>query len=129
LECDGTYQTWEQGIAYVKLIVLESPGTVGAPEHPTLPRIVQISPAQPNPFRERTTLSYELPRPDKAEISVFDLTGRQVLNLAAGPMAAGRHQVLWDGHDANHREVSPGVYFVRLRAGGTTATQRIVLIR
>ena len=38
-------------------------------------------------------------------------------------------QVIWDGRDASGRLVHPGVYFVRVEAGGHARTLRVALLR
>ena len=36
-------------------------------------------------------------RPGSAELAVYDLTGRRVKTLVSGSVAAGEHEVQWDG--------------------------------
>jgi hypothetical protein len=33
----------------------------------------------------------------------------------------------WDGKDGSGRDLSPGVYFMRVRAAGSTRTEKFVL--
>jgi hypothetical protein len=57
--------------------------------------------------------------------AVYDLAGR-VLSRFSG---AANRSVIWDGRDADGVIVKPGVYFVRVEAGGRATTARIVLLR
>jgi hypothetical protein len=59
-------------------------------------------------------------------IEVFDLRGRKVRTLDAGPGVGG--VTPWDGHDDDGHRVSPGIYFARLTAAGEQAGARIVLL-
>ena len=75
------------------------------------------------------TLSYALAMPTSVSLKVYDLRGRVVNTLVAGPKPAGEHAVVWEGVDVQGRAVGSGVYFVRFEAGEIAQSQRIVLIR
>ena len=85
--------------------------------------------AVPNPFSGSTTIHFEVPRRGFIALNVYDLRGRLVRVLKSGTADAGRDFVTWDGLDSNGSRVSPGVYFVRLRTEGRTATIRTVLLQ
>jgi flagellar hook assembly protein FlgD len=64
------------------------------------------------------------------DLVVYDTAGRVVRTLvAAENVAAGRHEVVWNGRDDDGRPTASGVYFCRLVAGGYSETRRITLIR
>jgi hypothetical protein len=85
--------------------------------------------AAPNPFNPRTTLHFSLPATASVDLRIYDLAGRHVRQLATGRHAAGEHRIRWNGRDDAGGEVPTGVYLVRLRAGGRTATERVTLVR
>jgi hypothetical protein len=85
---------------------------------------VRLLPNRPNPFRARTTLGYALPKAMDVRLTVYDVLGRRVATLDAGPRRAGLHRVRWDA-----ATVASGVYVVRLTAGGTQHTQKVVRLR
>jgi sugar lactone lactonase YvrE len=85
--------------------------------------------AHPNPLRSATMIEFTLTRETLAEVSIFDLAGRRVRRLAHQTLPAGRQRLIWDGHDESGREVSSGIYFVRLAGGGTTQGLRVVMSR
>jgi hypothetical protein len=91
-----------------------------------------LLPNVPNPFNPSTRLRYRLDRPGKVSLAIYDARGRLVRRLENGPREAGRHEVNWDGADANGRSVASGVYRVRLvaRMGleTFTETRSIVLV-
>jgi hypothetical protein len=76
------------------------------------------------PARGGVDLSLALPADDHARVSILDVTGRRIATLADGMFPAGQHALRWDPVD-----VTAGVYFARLEAGGRTFSRRIVLIR
>ncbi len=84
-------------------------------------RLVQNA---PNPFRSRTTLSFELDRPGEVRLEVFDVAGRRVATLAEGRHEAGTHTATWDAYG-----LASGVYVARLTAAGAVETRRMTLVR
>ncbi len=86
--------------------------------------------AGPNPTHGRVTASFTLSAPaDDGDLSIYDAAGRRVKSLLGGPLAAGDHRVEWTGlDDAGHRAPA-GIFFMRLRAGGRTAVQKVLLVR
>ncbi len=79
----------------------------------------------PNPFNSSTTIRYNLPENEKAILSIYDITGRQIKQLA---ISGGRHEIVWDGLNANGSLVASGVYFYAIHGHGQTA-RRMVLLR
>jgi hypothetical protein len=78
----------------------------------------------PNPFRERATIKYELPRAGKVRVAVYDVLGRRVRTLVDARRSAGTNEVAFAADD-----LPAGVYVVRLQAGKRTATHRLTLVR
>ncbi len=83
----------------------------------------------PNPFNPRTTIAYEMPGPGYVRLQVFDVRGRVVRTLVDGPADPGRHETVWDGRDANGRELPSGSYLLRLVNGDAVAVERLMLMR
>jgi hypothetical protein len=71
----------------------------------------------------------ELPRAGETRLEVFDVRGRRVCRLLAGPVAAGRRVVTWDGRDGSGARAARGVYLARLTAGPGVAVTRFVSLR
>lgn len=78
----------------------------------------------PNPAVGTATVRYALPASGPVRLAVFDVTGRQVAELASGTMAVGGHSVSW-----NSATVEPGVYLLRLDAAGQSTGYRFVVAR
>lgn len=85
--------------------------------------------AFPNPSRETTQLQLALPRAQEVSVEVFDLAGRLVRQVADGPLAAGSHQLAWDGRDAAGRRAAAGVYFARIRTAEGDRTLKFTRIK
>ncbi|HET9325916.1 MAG TPA: PQQ-dependent sugar dehydrogenase [Candidatus Eisenbacteria bacterium] len=82
----------------------------------------------PNPTGGPVTVGFSLARRGKVEISVFDLQGRQVADLAQGVYEAGSTEVVWSGRRNNGQQAEAGLYFVRLRADGKEWNKRLIRV-
>ena len=73
----------------------------------------------PNPAHGSMALTFTLPRAGRAELSVFDNTGRRVATQVSEVLPAGAQALRW-----NAGSVKPGLYFVRLAVDGQLAATR-----
>ncbi len=74
--------------------------------------------------------SFDLPAPGRVTASVHDVSGREVLTLLDGDLAAGRGIAIpWDGRATNGESAAAGVYVLRLETPAGTVTSRVVLVR
>jgi WD40 repeat protein len=96
-----------------------------------LPMTCTLFQNYPNPFNPETTISYVLPEVTDIHVTLYDLAGRTIRTLIRGPQRPGHHEVVWDGCDAEGRDMASGIYFYRLEAIDREAvqTRRMVLVR
>lgn len=84
----------------------------------------------PNPFHPSTLIAFDVPLGGReTNLAVYDAQGRLVKTLVGGFRPAGRQVVRWDGDDGAARQVAPGVYFLRLEAGGETRMRKMLMLR
>jgi len=83
----------------------------------------------PNPFNRGTTIPFELSEGAFVRLAVYDIYGRKVRTLVETRMEAGEYRTRWDGRDEGGREVSSGVYVVRMEAGEFSKAMKIILLR
>ena len=88
-----------------------------------------LAQARPNPFHTQTGIRYVLPRAERVEIGIYDVSGRLVRTLVDAVVPAGVHEAVWAGRDESGRRVPPGVFLYRLRAGNTAQTRRLVFLK
>jgi hypothetical protein len=99
------------------------PAATGFQGGTSRPPGLELRPAAPNPVREEATIQFRLPAEMVVVLEVLDVTGRRIESLAEGRRAAGLHEVRWvPGARPS------GVYFVRLRAGTSTETRKLVVV-
>jgi hypothetical protein len=91
--------------------------------------VIQLLGSFPNPFKPATTIAYQLAARSDVRIRVFDLKGALVKELLNENVAAGQHQVTWDGTDKDRTRVSSGVYFYRVECGTKAVSGRLVLVK
>ncbi len=89
-----------------------------------VPLEFRLGNAYPNPFNGTTRIGFTIAESGYANLTVYDLTGRQVAVLLNGQLTAGNHSALFspDG-------LSSGIYFYKLISGEQSSTQRMVLLR
>jgi M6 family metalloprotease-like protein len=85
--------------------------------------------AYPNPFNPSTTVQIDLPEPAVVTLSIYDILGREVDRLLAGPLNAGVHRIEWNGTDLRGRQLSSGVYVIRLEAAERVFTHRVLFAK
>ncbi len=88
------------------------------------PTSYSITQNYPNPFNPITTIRYSLPNDGLVQIRVYDLSGKEVVNLVNENKVAGNYEVKFNG--AN---LSSGIYFYRINAGEFVQTKRMVLVK
>ncbi|HSG27915.1 MAG TPA: T9SS type A sorting domain-containing protein [Candidatus Krumholzibacterium sp.] len=83
----------------------------------------------PNPFNPSTTVTFRNGRLQRARLSIFDLRGRMIRVLADDLFTKGSHAARWDGLDSRGRKVASGLYFLRVEAGKSRESKKLVLAR
>lgn len=83
----------------------------------------------PNPFSGFTDIGYQITDNNKAELRIFDVTGRLVRDFSAQLSVIGdQSSVMWNGTDGQGRRLPAGIYFVRLNTDNHKETQKIILV-
>lgn len=106
------------------------PTTTGVPEaggqeNGGAPAPSLTSWARPNPFTEGALIGFYLKEAGPVRLTVHDVQGRVVRDLAAGSRSAGAHAVRWDGR-GDEGPLPSGVYFYRLQAGGRVEEHKLI---
>ena len=102
--------------------------TLGAPG-PVAGTAVELAPAVPNPARAGVSIEFTLPRTSAATLRVYDISGRLVSTLLAGPQPAGTRSLRWDGREASGATAPAGLYFYELRVGNHRLARRTLVAK
>lgn len=99
------------------------------PRDGPFPRVFQLHPIAPNPFRLATTLSFDLPEARAVRLAIYNVQGALVRDLVDEPLGPGRYHQVWDGRDRRGLPVAGGVYWLRLEAGADRVQRRLLLLK
>ncbi|MBT7615844.1 MAG: choice-of-anchor D domain-containing protein [Calditrichaeota bacterium] len=78
----------------------------------------------PNPFNSSTTIKFSLPESENVDLMVHDLAGREVISLVQGSFEAGHHSLSLKADG-----LSSGIYILSFKAGETSASAKLMLLR
>ncbi|MGH7742964.1 MAG: T9SS type A sorting domain-containing protein, partial [Candidatus Eiseniibacteriota bacterium] len=79
--------------------------------------------AAPNPLRGSARISFSAPAGERTEIEAFDVRGRRVARLCDLVATGETQEFTWHA-----RGLAQGVYFLRMRHGGETTTEKVALV-
>ncbi|HLG02792.1 MAG TPA: T9SS type A sorting domain-containing protein, partial [Bacteroidia bacterium] len=77
----------------------------------------------PNPAQDNAAIGFQLNATQQVDILLLDMTGRQVMKIYSGSLAAGDHQL-----PVTLAGLSAGIYFVRLSAGEENSLTRKLVV-
>ncbi len=83
----------------------------------------------PNPFREQTTIHYQLKESQPVRIEIYNLKGQLVRVLVDESKAAGWHGSSWDAKDEAGDKVSSGIYYYKMKAGKYSSSGKMILLK
>jgi hypothetical protein len=136
--CDdrtGSYQRTEDVLGWFSsgIDCGVDPGVSDVPEpvEPGAPAYrAALGAAFPNPTPGAARLSFVNAAPNaRVRLDILDVSGRLVRTLVNGPLAAGPHELSWDGRASDGRAVADGLYFYRMTTDGFTEARKLVVLR
>jgi hypothetical protein len=130
---------WDSGFSYMITAVdqngnesvpdtIEAGDVTGDDPH-DMPLASYLSQNFPNPFNPVTTIQFGLKESSDVTLRIYDVSGRLVRTLVAGPREAGAYTEIWDGIGDGGDGVASGVYFYNLRAGSFADRKKMVILR
>jgi len=78
----------------------------------------------PNPFNPSTTFLFNNIKQDFITIKVYDITGREIVNLYNDIMNKGEHSIVW-----NAGNLPSGNYFINVRGEWVNKTLKVLLLK
>ena len=83
-----------------------------------------LSQNYPNPFNPSTIICYSISERGLIRLKVFDLLGREVTTLVNRVQSVGSYEIEFDAN-----ELTSGIYFYSIQAGGFNVTKKMILLR
>lgn len=84
----------------------------------------QLSQNYPNPFNPVTTIQFGVPEDTHVQIDLFNISGQKVASLLDEYKQAGYHSIDFDGS-----QLTSGVYFYSIKAGGFKQVRKMILMK
>ncbi len=92
------------------------------------PITYELSQNYPNPFNPSTKIKFSIPKAGKVKLTVYDVLGRKVAELANGYYQRGTYAVDFNAN-AQGRKLASGVYIYRIEAGTFSKSRKMMLVK
>lgn len=109
-----------------------SGGTVSLnayPDNPSLPQVITLYPAWPNPFNTSTSIAFSLDLEDSYRVQVFNLLGQEVYRSVGSSLPGVMNRVTWPGVSNGGTPLPTAFYIIRVSSRHTQAVGRVLLLR
>ena len=85
----------------------------------------------PTVSKTEFTIRYSFNRtPKNISLNIYDVSGRVVKQFSpANPKFSTPSHTIWDGRDDSGKDLSAGIYFIRLDTGDHSAIKKVILVR
>jgi len=83
----------------------------------------------PNPFNPSTKIAFELPKASHVKLTIYDIVGREVAQVADADYPAGYTELTWKGTNQNGTMVSSGVYFYRISTDRWSKVKKMLMLK
>ncbi len=104
-------------------------GVAGNPVDPVNVSSFKLGQNAPNPFKQSTTINYQLTKPGLVNLTVYNTAGQLVKTLVNDYRQPGSYTVNWDCQGNDKRKVANGVFLVRMESEGRAVTNKMVVVR
>ncbi len=98
-------------------------GVSGGASNPQFDLRLRLEQNEPNPVRDRTNISFNLPKAGAYELTVYNVAG-QAVGWMAGQGRAGANSITWDAGN-----IAAGIYLYRLKSGDQNAARKLVVVK
>ncbi len=93
------------------------------------PNTFHVSQNFPNPFNPSTTLSYSLNEANRVKVTIYDMNGREIIQLLNEEQDRGSYEIRWQGMTSQQIQVDTGIYFTRFEVGSQFKTVKMVYLK
>jgi hypothetical protein len=94
-----------------------------------IPTVYALKQNYPNPFNPETRIHYDIPKNGRVSLVIYDILGRELIQLVNRDQGPGRYNVLWKGVDGAGNSMGSGLYFYQLNAVEYSETKKMVISR
>ncbi len=99
-----------------------------------VPDRTALLPNYPNPFNPETWIPFQLAKPSRVTVTIYNAAGQTVRTLELGQLPAGTYHsrskaAYWDGRNALGEPVASGLYIYRIEAGSFSQLRRMMILK
>ncbi|MCX6307201.1 MAG: T9SS type A sorting domain-containing protein [Bacteroidetes bacterium] len=120
------YELWMSCLSRGIAVLNVTTNPVGVARPPSPESIFSVM-NYPNPLTTRTSVGFSLVNDAFIVITVYDMKGNIVRNMASASFKPGKSTVEWDGCDNQGEKVIPGIYTIQLKEGNYSKSILVIL--
>jgi len=113
----------ETTVANFFILTGDTPSTVETSDN-VIPDRFDLKQNYPNPFNPSTTIDFSLPIRTNVKLTVYNILGKRIAELADGNYDAGNYSVKFEP-----KGLSSGVYFYQLKTDNFYEVKKMQLIK
>jgi aminopeptidase N len=107
-----------------EIVIKQASTAVGIDNENIGPNSFALHQNVPNPSKGSTQISYSLPSETQVNLSLFDISGKKVMDMVDVVQKTGTHY-----YNLNTSNLKSGMYYYRLDSGNNTSTKKLSVIR
>jgi C1A family cysteine protease len=108
----------------IKALTTDRTATGFHPQNNTVPENYVLRQNYPNPFNPLTTIEFSLPTASRVSITVYNVSGQEVMRLVDKAYPSGIHEFQWDAS-----KLASGIYYYQIVTGEFTSTRKAILMK
>ncbi len=127
-----TYWYWIESVATDGESEVHVPINLSIPyeDTPVTPDTYGLHQNYPNPFNPSTSISFALEVDSNVELIIYNVKGEVIRSIFNNHVYANDiTSVVWDGNDADGKQVSSGVYFYKLITNTKEYQRKMLLVK
>ena len=83
----------------------------------------------PNPFNPQTNIQYCLSENSEVKITIYNIKGEKIYDLLNERKTSGTYNIIWNGIDNSGKQVTSGMYFIKLLTEHEIKTKKVIMLK
>lgn len=89
-----------------------------------LPVSFELRQNYPNPFNPATIITYTIPKESQVSLKIYDVMGREVVELVNGKVSTGTHSIEFDASS-----LASGTYFYKMTTNEFISVKKMIVLK